>query len=57
MDLTAITLTELRYVVAVADTGHFDRAATACHVSQPTLSTQILHDQEDCSPSPTPARH
>jgi LysR family hydrogen peroxide-inducible transcriptional activator len=41
MDLTAITLVELRYVVAVADTGHFGRAAACCHVSQPTLSTQV----------------
>lgn len=41
MDLTAVTLTELRYVVAVADTGHFGQAASRCHVSQPTLSAQV----------------
>lgn len=35
------TLTQLRYLVAVARTGHFGRAAEACHVTQPTLSTQI----------------
>ncbi len=36
-----MTLQELRYVIALADHGHFGRAATACHVSQPTLSTQL----------------
>ncbi len=36
-----MTLQELRYYVAVADTGHFARAAERCHVSQPTLSVQL----------------
>ncbi len=36
-----MTLQELRYIVALADTGHFAKAAERCHVSQPTLSTQL----------------
>ncbi len=36
-----MTLTELRYVVAVARERHFGRAAEACFVSQPTLSVSI----------------
>ncbi|MGQ4808150.1 Hydrogen peroxide-inducible genes activator [Candidatus Entotheonellaceae bacterium PAL068K] len=36
-----MTLQELRYVVTLAETRHFGRAAQACYVSQPTLSTQI----------------
>jgi LysR family hydrogen peroxide-inducible transcriptional activator len=33
---------QLRYVVAVARTGNFSRASEECHVSQPSLSQQIL---------------
>jgi LysR family transcriptional regulator, hydrogen peroxide-inducible genes activator len=36
-----VNLQELRYLVAVADHRHFGRAAQACFVSQPTLSTQL----------------
>jgi LysR family hydrogen peroxide-inducible transcriptional activator len=41
-----MTLTELRYVVALAEQCHFGRAAEACRVSQPTLSTQIRKLEE-----------
>ena len=36
-----MTLRELQYIVAVADTGNFSRAAEVVHVSQPTLSAQV----------------
>jgi LysR family hydrogen peroxide-inducible transcriptional activator len=42
-----MTLTELRYVVAVARERHFGRAAEVCHVSQPTLSVAIRKLEEE----------
>ena len=42
-----MTLTELRYVVAVARERHFGRAAEACFVSQPTLSVAIKKLEEE----------
>jgi len=42
-----MNLRDLRYIVAVAELGQFGRAATACNVSQPTLSGQILKLEEE----------
>lgn len=36
-----MNLQDLRYLIAVAELRHFGRAAEACDVSQPTLSSQI----------------
>jgi len=36
-----MTLQELKYLVALADHGHFGKAAEACFITQSTLSTQI----------------
>lgn len=42
-----MTLTELRYIVALARTRHFGRAAETCFVSQPTLSVAIRKLEEE----------
>src|SRR6202050_233019 len=39
--MSDLKIKDLRYLVAVADTRHFGRAAERCFVSQPTLSTQL----------------
>src|SRR3990167_3462638 len=36
-----MTLTEMRYIIALAREKHFGRAASLCHVSQPALSVAI----------------
>ncbi|APW36175.1 LysR family transcriptional regulator [Rhodoferax koreense] len=42
-----MTLTELKYIVAVAREKHFGKAADACYVSQPTLSVAIKKLEEE----------
>ncbi len=40
-------LHQLRYMVAVAETGNFTRASERCHVSQPSLSQQVLNLEKE----------
>jgi len=42
-----MNLRDLHYLVALAEQRHFGRAAEACFVSQPTLSTQIKKLEEE----------
>ena len=42
-----MTLTELKYLVAVARERHFGKAAEACYVSQPTLSVAVKKLEEE----------
>lgn len=42
-----MTLSELKYIVAVARERHFGRAAEACHISQPTLSVAVKKLEQD----------
>lgn len=46
MDLSALTIQQLRYVVAVDRHRSFREAARSCHVSQPALSTQVKKVEE-----------
>lgn len=42
-----MTLTELRYIVTLAQEQHFGRAADRCYVSQPTLSIAVKKLEEE----------
>ena len=42
-----MNLRNLKYIVTVADTRHFGKAAERCFVSQPTLSGQIKKLEEE----------
>jgi LysR family transcriptional regulator, hydrogen peroxide-inducible genes activator len=42
-----MTLTELKYIVAVARERHFGKAAAACFVSQPTLSVAVKNLEDE----------
>jgi len=42
-----MNLRDLKYLVALADHRHFGRAAAACFISQPTLSTQLRKLEEE----------
>lgn len=44
-----MTLTELKYIVALAREKHFGRAADSCYVSQPTLSVAIKKLEDELS--------
>ena len=46
MSLSALTVQQLRYLVALDRHCNFGDAANACHVSQPALSTQVKKVEE-----------
>ena len=42
-----MTLTQLKYTLAVAEEGNFTQAAEKCFVTQPTLSMQVQKLEEE----------
>lgn len=47
MSESRVTLKQFRYLIALADTGHFRRAAERCGISQPSLSVQLQNLEEE----------
>lgn len=45
-DATALTLRQLRYLLALGETQHFRRAAERCNITQPSLSAQLQTMEE-----------
>lgn len=43
-----VTLRQMIYALALAENGHFGRAAEQCHVTQPALSQQIRQLEASC---------
>ncbi|WDR03848.1 hydrogen peroxide-inducible genes activator [Devosia algicola] len=43
-----LSLKQFRYAIAIAETGHFGRAAVQCHISQPAMSQQIQLIEAQC---------
>jgi LysR family hydrogen peroxide-inducible transcriptional activator len=41
------TLTQLEYIIAIDMLRHFGKAAKACHVTQPSLSMQVIKAEEE----------
>src|SRR5690606_4715057 len=46
-----MTLTELRYIVTLAQEQHFGHAADRCNVSQPTLSIAVKKLEDELEPA------
>lgn len=46
MSIDAVTLTQMRYALALGETRNFSHAARSCHVTQSTLSIQIQKMEE-----------
>ena len=47
MNTSALTLKQLRYLLALEETQHFRRAAEQCGIAQPSLSAQIQNLEEN----------